>query len=329
MVFKKRWMNLQLFAGDLDGVEDDDPLKSDGTEYDDDEDEDELDDGGEFDDDEFSKLEPGADEDEETGEDEYESDDDATAINKPTQQAPKSSQPSQSQQDAGPEAKPSKMFTHAEVEAMFMERLARDPYRNLGRRLEQRTGMTLQQLNEYADQKEEEEEVKKYAEEYMVEEDVARQHVRLRRENQRYQQEFPQVQSQLSITQEQLNYINDKARHRDSPYVRMYEAEIDAFAQNGKLCSFEAAMKYVLGNKLFNGEISSAIKRGATKKTLADIERQNRARVQQGSYSGKSGFSDGNIDPFQREFAAHMGIPLKEAIAENARVRRESRRRSR
>ncbi len=303
---KLRWLDLQMFA-DKDGVvEADDPTKVDADDLDgdlDDDLEDDLD--GEPD---FGKLGVDApdEEDEDTEEDPDEPEEPDTAPTKP--------------KDTPPPGE--KLFTKAEIEAMFQDRINRDPYRATGRQLEQKTGMTLQQLNEYADKQQEEEEVKKYADEYMVDEEVARRHVREARENKRYKEELPQMQRQNQVTQGQLNYINDKARDMSNPYVRKYAAEIDAFAQNGQACGFEAAKNYVIGQKVLSGEITDAVKRGTTKKTLADIEKQKRTGLMQGGVGGKSD-PHGDVDPFQKQIAAQLGVPLKEVIAERARIQRE------
>lgn len=324
--FEERSLDLQLFADDLQDVKDDDPTKAD-LDNDNDDDVDVGED--EVGDDVFNELAAfgeGEDEDEEELEEteENEEDEETEAETKKDKGKDEAEAKAKTKEET---AQKEPVFTKEQVEAIVQERLARDPYRNYGRMLEQRTGMTLQQLNEYAERQQEEEEVKKYAEENMVDEEEARRQVRLLRENQRYKQEFPQVQSQLQYTQAMLQYINDKARDINNPYVRKYEKEIDAFAENGRLCSFESAKNYVLGQKLLSGELLEAIKSGTVNKTLADIQKQGKVKVQGGSQSGRSSteMAAGEVDPFQKQIAMAMGVPLKEVIAERARIMKERR----
>ncbi len=317
--FEERSLDLQLFADDLQDVKDDDPTKVD---LDDGNVDDEYENEDEYGDDDFSKLAV-LDEDEEELEEAEENEETEAKTKKEKEEA----EAEEKSKDKKETAQKEPVFTKEQVEAIVQERLARDPYRNYGRMLEQKTGMTLQQLNEYAEKQQEEEEVKKYAEENMVDEEEARRQVRLMRENQRYKQEFPQMQYQLQHTQAMLQYINDKAKDINNPYVKKYEKEIDAFAENGRLCSFESAKNYILGQKLLSGELLDAIKSGAINKTLADIQKQGKVKVQGGSQSGRSSteMAADEVDPFQKQIAAAMGVPLKEVIAERARIMKERR----
>jgi len=316
---EKRYLDLQLFADNLEDVEDDDPNKADLDDVDGDDD-----DGKDVDEEDFEKLAAqGAIEDEED-----EPEDEGEPKVKAKETVPKSTvKDAKETPPVTKEETAEKLFTKEQVEALINERLARDPYRAIGRRLEQKTGMTLQQLDEYADRQQEEEEVKKYAEDNMVDEDEARKQVRILRENRELKARLANVEGQLPSYQRTLDYINDKARDINNPYVRKYEKEIDAFAQNGRACSFEAAKNYILGQKILSGELAEAIKSGAINKTLADIKKQSKVKVQSGSYSGKSisEMAADEVDPFQKQIAAMMGVPLKEVIAEKAKIQRERR----
>ena len=122
--------------------------------------------------------------------------------------------------------------------------------------------------------------------------------------------------------QSQFNYIQDKEKFANDPLIRKYEAEIDAFSQYGRECSFETAVNYVLGQKVRSGELINAIKSGAVSKTLADLKKQDKVKVEQGSYGGKSAAEEG-LDPFTKNMAARFGIPAKEVKAEKAKIARE------
>lgn len=315
----RKHLDLQMFGDDLDGVTIDDPSK---TDLDDDDDND-LDEGDLEGGEDFGVLARDASEEEEEPEEELE-DEDPKPKPKAKEEPKSSPAPKVAADPPKPDAVPEGMLTKAQVEQIVQERLNRDPYRAIGRRLEQKTGMTLQQLDEYADKQQEDEAVNKLVEDNYMSEEEARAKVRQDREAHLLRQEVPQMRQQLQSYQNMLNYNNDKAKDSANPYVRRYEKEIDVFSNGGQACSFESAKKYILGEKLLSGELSEAIKSGAINKTLADINKQKKVKVQSGSTTGgKHGASVEGMDPFQRSVAASMGLSAKEVAEETALIERE------
>lgn len=228
------------------------------------------------------------------------------------------------ERNEGSEPKDEKYFTKTDVERIIQERFLRDPSRVAAKQLEEMTGMTLPQIAEYIRQKQEEEEVSNLVEEKGWDEEDAKRHVQAKRQNRELLQRTRISEQQLQVMQSQFNYIQDKAKFANDPLIRKYEAEIDAFSQYGRDCTFETAVNYVLGQKVRSGELIDAIKNGAVNRTLANLEKQNKVKVEQGSYSGRSAAEEG-LDPFTKSMAARFGLSAKEIKAEQARIARERR----
>lgn len=286
IMFDERYIDLQFFAEDP--AEDDDLLGEDDNE----------DFGEEFD------LEEAEEETEEEDEKEDETEE-------KTEQKPE-------------EQRDEKLFTKADVERIVYERFLRDPSRVAAKQLEDMTGMSLSQIADYIREQQEKEEVNKLMEEKGWDEEDATAHVRASRQNKELIQRARMSEQQIEMMQNQFNYFQDKARFANDPLIKKYEAEIDAFSQNGKECSFETAANYILGQKIRSGELLNDIKSGAVNRTLANLEKQSKVKVEQGSYSGRSAADEG-LDPFTRSMAARFGISPKEVKVEQAKIARERR----
>jgi len=148
--------------------------------------------------------------------------------------------------------------------------------------LEKMTGMSLKDIAKYV----RDQHVNKMVEETGMTEEEAGRIVDDRQEKAILQEKVRQMEEQQKNFQQQLSYNNEKARYIKNPLVKKYMAEIDAFAQGGKLVGFETAMKYVLGEKFMSGEITESIKSSTQQKTLADVNKRSKAAPESGAQAG-------------------------------------------
>jgi hypothetical protein len=95
-----------------------------------------------------------------------------------------------------------------------------------------------------------------------------------------------------------------------NPLAAKYVKEIDAFSQNGTLVDFETAMNYVLGKKVSEGVLLKDIKAATEQKTLANINKRQKAKVEGGSQPGESKQVD--LSPQERRLAKNLGLTPKE-----------------
>lgn len=296
---RQRYLDLQLFADDgLDDVDDDDP--NDDADVSDEE-----------------------EEDEEIGEEELEEEDDFSAIEKGNKQsrekAPaKTEQPEDEEDDAEEKEDEEVYYTEAQLKEFatrqVQERLARDPLRQAAYQIQQRTGKTMDQIMQELEEKEAQSQVQELMDEKNLDEDEAREYIRRERENQELRQKMDSFQKQQAYNTERQKYMSD-------PYVKKYLQEIDQFSQNGTVLDFATAKNYVIGQKVTEEGLAEDIKTGAHSKTLADMKKQSKHKVQKGSYSG-GGDETAGIDPWQKKFAAQMDVPLEEVKKENKAERR-------
>ena len=293
-----RTIDLQLFAGDPpgaakekepEGAEDDNPSE-------DDIEEEELGEEG----DEFYRLAADAEEDEEEEEAE-----------KTEGKGGKSEEEEKGEGE--------KVYTEeqlkAEIEKAKDEVYNNEPKLSAAQRLEQATNMSLNQLADLAVQQIEKDEIQKLMDERGWTEQEARDYLNKTRTAEESQQ-----------TNKTLQYENEKLKHMNNPLVKKYEKEIDEFAARGENCGFEPALNYILGKKIMEGELTESLQAGAENKTLADVKKQSKAKVEGGSQSGKSKSESSaeELTPEQKEWAANLGLTAKEIAAENKRIAAES-----
>lgn len=97
------------------------------------------------------------------------------------------------------------------------------------------------------------------------------------------------------------------------PLAAKYIKEIDAFAQNGAACGFEAAAKYIIGEKVASGELLNDIKTATEQKTLANIGKRAKAKVEGGSLPGDTS-KQVTLTPQERKLCRNLGLTEKEWI---------------
>ena len=306
-------MNLQVFA--LDDVEDDDPN---GVDLDDDEDlDDDLDDDDSdvFDDDEAFKKLVGKDKASEDDDDDDE-DDDEPGEPKPKEKE-KAGIPEQQGQD--------KVFTQEEVNQIIGKaRIKGREYEDLISSLQAETGMDLPSIVKHVKDAKENQLTQKYIEESYLDEDEARERAKKDIENENLKAKVQEYHKHQALTQKSMQYSNDKQKFLSNPLVKKYEQEIDNFSQGGQLADFEVAMKYVLGAKVYEGDMLKDLKTGTEKKTMANLDKRSKVKVESGSQTGEK---VGAVSKEVRNLAKLMGISEKEVARQQKIIEKEKGRR--
>lgn len=132
----------------------------------------------------------------------------------------------------------------------------------------------------------------------------------------------PQLQKlhqQQMMTATMASYNNEKARFLTNPMVKKYEAEIDAVSQGGQRLGFEAAMKYVLGEKVVAGELAQTYKDAAQQKALKDAAKKPR-QTPEGASAG--GAVSQSIPPDLRKMAQLFGNDPKSVAKQYQKLKR-------
>ena len=176
-----------------------------------------------------------------------------------------------------------------------------------------------------------EQQIRTMAEEQGITEDEARQ--QFEREERTLTRE---VEASNMVRQAQLlKYTNDKNaalnNPRTHPFVKKYEKEIDMLAaanisESGQILSFDTALTHILGEKVKSGELIKSVQKGAEKKTMAGINKRNKASIESGPQGGSS--KSVALNRFEREFAAGLGLSEKDVAAEKKRVLAEKKRKN-
>ncbi|GEM_PF-2054703 len=97
-----------------------------------------------------------------------------------------------------------------------------------------------------------------------------------------------------------------------NPIAAKYVKEIDNFSQSGTVVDFETAMNYVLGQKLASGELMKEIKATTEQKTLANINKRQKTRVEGASQSGKATGTQVELSRTEKLLAKNLGLTEKE-----------------
>jgi len=97
------------------------------------------------------------------------------------------------------------------------------------------------------------------------------------------------------------------------PLAAKYIKEIDAFAQSGAVLDFETAASYVIGQKVASGELLNDIRTAAEQKTLANIGKRAKTKVEGGSLPGDTS-RQVTLSPQERKLCRNLGLTEKEWI---------------
>ncbi len=290
--------NIQLFAEDNEGVEDDDPNFLD----------DQLEEEELMDEEESEE----AAEDEEGNEEEDEGQDQQQTQEQTQEQE-------QKKVEIPPELQP-------EVNRIVSERLARDrkargdvegrfsQVKSVVQAFENKMGLSLPEIMEQLDRSEVEKTAQEYMDEYAMTEEEANKLAQERHETQSVKQRMQQYEQRQRQQVTAFGYNAAKAARAANPklgpLIRQYEREIDAVSNNGHLADFDVALNYVLGEKVKSGELTEALQSGAEQKTMANIKNRGKTAPIGASQRGQS--SDSDLTPEERRVAKAFGMTTKE-----------------
>ena len=208
-----------------------------------------------------------------------------------------------------PQSKINEIMGSARIKGRELEESARA--------IQERTGLTLSQLEEELRRKEAEdlaEETGLPPEEAsrIVEDRVARQYLE---------------KNLLSLAQRQqqqhqmLQYGHEKEPWLKNPIIKQYEKEIDAVSQGGQRLGWVAAMNFVLGDKVARGELAQNMQ--ATQQRRAPQAQRSQMSPELG---GGAGYTPPVIPKELRFFAQKMGVDPKEAYKEMKAIEKEKKR---
>ncbi len=208
------------------------------------------------DEDEFEEITFKFDDDDEDDEEEEEPEE-VEPVEEPVDEVPKDEEPVQEPQQ--------KVFTQEEVNKIVGN--ARIKGRELEEQvqmLEQQTGMKLPEVNEYVKQQA----AQTMVDEYGIPEAEANQIVDNQHKVKVLEESLQYLNHQQQVNQQLFTYNQEKQQFLNNPLVKQYEAEIDAISQGGQQLGFEAAMRYVLGGKLVEGNLADNIRSGAQQQNI-------------------------------------------------------------
>ncbi len=303
--------NLQMFADDLEGVEDDD-----GTEDLEDSKENDIDDENENVD--LEQLLKGLAEDDDA-EDEDESENNQTPDDE--EDADGKSQ----EHEADPEEKFQQRLVE-ELNRIIPGRLARDRKTQQVSHLEQVTGMSIEDITKTVIKNM----VEDKAGELGISVEEAQKIIDKDIENAGYKAEkesTAQQQQEISTAQQQVKYLEDRMSFTKKPKLARFLTkevleEIDNFTQKGTLLSFEDGMDYILGKRFRTGDIAKKLQDGAEQKANRNIAKKSKA-VPQTKAGAKS--ESIALTKDEKEIAAFLGLSEKEYAEEKMAMAKEKR----
>lgn len=226
--------------------------------------------------------------------------------------------------ETAPEAQPAateqeRVFRQAEVERMIGERLNRDRKSATVRQLEAIAGQPLETLvDQYRELQ-----VQQAQQQYAMTTEEAAAYVANQEELHNLRAEQESLKAQQQTMAQTMTYQQEKTKHLSNPLVRKYEADIDAFSASGTALPFDAAMAYIIGQKVLAGEVLENVRQGAQAKALAQV--QKRAQVAPEGTAGGAA-QNSSLTPQQKMLARNLGLTTQEYAEEAARIKRRQRR---
>lgn len=217
-----------------------------------------------------------------------------------------------------PEDKPKdRVFTQEEVnEIIGKARIKGREYEEDARLIEQMTGMPMRQVREYL----ENQQTDKLVEETGMPENEARRIVEDRMKVQYLEEQLVNITRSQQAQQMMMQYNSEKANYMHNPLVKKYEAEIDAVSQGGQRLGWEAAMRYVLGEKLVSGEVTDNIKATAQQKTLANVGKRSKIAPESGSSAGAPSRA---VPKELRSLTREFGMDINEIADEYEKIQKK------
>ncbi len=92
-----------------------------------------------------------------------------------------------------------------------------------------------------------------------------------------------------------------------NPLAAKYAEEVDAVSQHGTVADWNTAFYYVLGQKVASGELTKDMRSAAEQRTLANVNKRRRTRVEKDSQPGPQKV-DAELTKEERMIAAALGV---------------------
>ncbi|MGI5927741.1 MAG: hypothetical protein ACOX8A_11290 [Thermacetogeniaceae bacterium] len=228
------------------------------------------------------------------------------------------------------EAKPDgKFYTQAEIDALISSRLKKEQekYSSLEstlsavKQLEKAAGMAIPDILEQVKGNR----VQAYVDEGMDEE--------LARKQVEQELHFDELQERVRRSEDYIQNMNRTVQYErqknavinKNPLYKKLEAEIDAFSGYGQILGFEDAAKYIIGEKIANGELLEDIRKGTANKLLAGSTKRGKATIEPGSQAG--GKASRALSAYERHVAKALGITEKEWVKSKQQIEKKRKRR--
>ncbi len=176
-------------------------------------------------------------------------------------------------------------------------------------------GMNLDQIIDHLRSQE----ADKYESDYGLPREEAERIINDRQKTNMLEKRLYELHNQQQMTAAVASYNNEKARYIKDPWVKKYEAEIDAVSQGGQRAGFESAMDYVLGRKFRTGEIPQTIKDSTQQRVIKNASRKP-TRTPEGAGSG--GAPTNSIPPELKQMAALFGNDPKSVAKQYQKIKR-------
>ena len=233
-----------------------------------------------------------------------------------TEEEPEEEPEEETEEEPADEKPKGRVFTQEEVNKIVGQaRIKGREVEEYAKQLEQMTGMPLPQITDYIKQQQ----VNQMVEEHGVTQQEAERIVEDRQVPFYFEQQVMKPYNQQRTTHQKAGYNNEKMKFNNNTKVKKYEAEIDAISQGGQQLGFEAAMKYVLGEKAVTGDLMRNIKEHSQK------PKPSKPKIAPVS-AGAGGAHSKSVPKELRALSAALGVDVKEAADEYFKEQKRKRR---
>lgn len=199
-------------------------------------------------------------------------------------------------------------FTQAQLDRILEGRLARDRKSQVVREVESILGAPLEELVGHLRQTRIEEAQTTYA----MSEDEAKRYITEQERLHTLEAERQAMLEQQRAMEAVTAYQQDKTKHVGNPLAKKYEADIDAFAQNGLAgINYATAMSYVIGQKVLAGEVLGNVKKATEQRVLANIQKRSTVKPE----GGQGAAQTVSLTPLQIQVARSLGVDPKRYAA--------------
>lgn len=239
-------------------------------------------------------------------------------VEKPAEPTPGTPQPPAATPEQ-PTGQEEPRFTQKDLERIIGERLQRDRKTQTVAQLEAIAGAPLEKLVEEARRQQ----IERAQEQYAMTEDEAAAYVQQQEELRTLKAQQEAMSQQQQAMQQMMAYQQEKAKFAGNPLAKKYEREIDEFSGMGSALPYEAAMSYIIGQKVLAGDVLDSVRQAAQAQTLANV--QKRAKAAPEAPQGGGAQSTG-LTPQQKIIAARLGLSPREYAESLARINKKTRR---